>query len=186
MGKYFHHLSYDNRLLLKQMLDNEYSVKKIAEELGVHIATIYREIKRFENPSQYNPEIAQYVYSKDLETKGRKQKLELDQELAQYISQLILEESLSPVEIINRLRSENYPNFSLSKNTIYAAIDRGLIPSVTRETLLLKRKKTHMFSNGLIKIPKWICEELDLKDDEDLDIDTVDGRIIINKSKKNT
>ena len=185
MGKYFHHLSYDNRLLLKQMLDNEFSVKKIAEKLGVHIATIYREIKRFENPSQYNPEVAQYAYSKD-HSKGRKPKLELDQELARYISQLILEESLSPVEIINRLRSENYPNFSLSKNTIYAAIDRGLIPSVTRETLLLKRKKTHMFSNGLIKIPKWICEELDLKDDEDLDIDTVDGRIIINKSKKNT
>lgn len=57
MGKYFHHLSYDNRLLLKQMLDNEYSVKKIADELGVHISTIYREIKRFENPSQYTPRL---------------------------------------------------------------------------------------------------------------------------------
>ena len=41
-----------------------------------------------------------------------------------------------------------------------------------------------MFSNGLIKIPKWICEELDLKDNEDLDIDIADGRIIINKNRK--
>ena len=184
MGNY-HHLSYDNRLLLKQMLDNKCSVKEIAEKLGVHTATVYREIKRFENASQYNPEIAQYVYSKELKTKGRKPKLELDKALAQYISQLILEESLSPVEIINRLRAEKYQNFPLSKTTLYAAIDRGLIPSVTRETLLLKRKRTHMFSNGLIKIPKWICEELDLRDDEDLDIDIADGRIIINKSEKN-
>ena len=59
MGNY-HHLSYDNRLLLKQMLDNKCSVKEIAEKLGVHTATVYREIKRFENASQYNPEIAQY------------------------------------------------------------------------------------------------------------------------------
>ena len=184
MGKYYHHLSYDDRLLLKQMLDNEYSLKEIAEKLGVHISTIYREIKRFEKPSQYNPEIAQYVYSKELEAKGRKPKLQLDPNLAKYISQLILQESLSPVEIIDRLRLENYPNFPSSKTTIYAAIDSGLIPSVTRETLLLKRKRTHMFSNGLIKIPKWICEELDLKDNEELYIDIADGKIIINKSKK--
>lgn len=166
------------------MLDNEYSVKEIAEKLGVHTATVYREIKRFENPSQYNPEIAQYVYLKELEAKNRKPKLELDQALAQYISRLILEEFLSPVEVIKRLKSEDYQNIP-SKNTIYAAIDKGLIPSVTRATLLLKRKKTHMFSDGLIKVPKWICKELDIQDDEDLEIDIIDRAIIIKKSAKN-
>ena len=108
--------------------------------------------------------------------------LELDKELAQYISKLILEDSLSPVDILKRLRKENHPNAPLSKTTIYAAIDNGLIPSVTRDTLLLKRKKTHMFSDGLIKVPKWICKELDLQDNEDLDIDILDGKIVIQKS----
>ena len=166
------------------MIDNGCSVKDIAEKLGVHQATIYREKKRFEAPCKYDPKLAHNTYLKELKNKGRASKLELDKALAKYISKLILEESLSPEKIIKRLKDENYQNVP-SKSTIYAAIDSGLIPSVTRETLLLKRKKTHMFSNGLIKIPKWICEELDLKDDEDLDIDTVDGRIIINKSEKN-
>ena len=179
MRKPFHHLSYDNLLFIKQMLDSGYSNKEIAEKLGVNLSTIYREIKRFEDSSQYNPEIAQNVYLKGLEDKGCKPKLKLDTALANRISELILNESLSPAEIVDRLRLEKYPNSALSRNTIYAAIDSGLIPSVTRETL--KRKKTHMFSNGLIKIPKWICEELDLKDNEDLDICVRDGCVVIKK-----
>ena len=94
------------------------------------------------------------------------------------------ENNLSPAQIIHQLRIENYTEYPLSVNTIYAAIDKGLIPDVTRETLLLKRKKTHMFSNGLINIPKWICEELDLQNNETLDIDVLNGTIIIKKSTK--
>jgi len=142
-------------------------------------------LERCKGLERYNADYAQQHYLKRNEKNGRIPKLKLDEFLAQYISKLILEESLSPLEIIYRLRSENYPNFPSSKATIYAAIDSGLIPSVTRETLLSKRKKTRMFSNGLIKIPKWICEELNLKDDEDLDIDITKGRIIISKSEKN-
>ena len=41
-----------------------------------------------------------------------------------------------------------------------------------------------MFSNGLIKVPKWICKELDLQDNEDLDIDVINGTMIIKKSVK--
>ena len=110
--------------------------------------------------------------------------LQIDKELAQYISKLILEDSLSPVDILKRLREENYPGIPLSKNTIYNAIYNGLIPFVSRNTLLQKHKtkKTHMFSNSLIKVPKWICKELNLQDNEVLDIDVIDGAIIIKKS----
>ena len=185
MGKQYSHLTYESRMLIKQMIESGSCKKDIAIKLGVSLSTVYRELGRSNDSEGYDPEIVQQSYEKMLKSKGRKSKLELDKALAQYISQLILEESLSPAEIIDRLRAEKYQNFPLSKTTLYAAIDRGLIPSVTRETLLLKRKITHMFSNGLIKIPKWICEELDLRDDEDLDIDIADGRIIINKRKKN-
>lgn len=183
MGKVFHHLSYDNRLLLKKMLDSGQPVKDIAKILSVSVSTIYRELKRSEKTHQYNPMSAQQVYLKKTKNKGSQPKLELDKSLAQYISKLIIEESLSPTKIIERLKREDYRNIP-SKNTIYTAIDKGLIPSVSRETLLLKRKKTHMFSNGLIKIPKWICNELNLQDNEDLDINIANGKIIIKKSKK--
>ena len=56
-----------------------------------------------------------------------------------------------------------------------------MIPSVTGETL--KHKKTHMFSNGLIKVLSWICKQLDLHDNDALNIDVTDGKIVIGKSK---
>jgi IS30 family transposase len=169
--------------MIKKMLDDGYSIKDIAKKLEVHQATIYREKKRTESSCQYNPELAHSMYLKQLKTKGRTPKLELDKALANYISKLILEESLSLEEVIKQLREEGYQNIP-SKNTIYTAIDKDLIPYVTRATLLLKRKKTHMFSNGLIKVPKWICKELNLQDNEDLDIDVIDGTMIIKKSVK--
>ena len=181
MGKQHSHLSYENRKLIKQMLESGYSKKDIATNIGISLATVYRELKRSGDSKKYDPEIVQQSYEKMIKSKGRKNKLELNPELAEYISKLVLEKNLSPSQIIDRLRIEKYTECHLSRNTIYAAIDKGLIPNVTRETLLLKRKKTHMFSNGLINIPKWICEELDLKDNEDLDIYVSDGCVIIKK-----
>ena len=183
MSKLYHHLSYCDRLLIKQMLDNGCPVKKIAEELNVNISTIYRELNRSKISDKYDPELVQRNYLQQLQAKGRIPKLELDNSLAHYISKLLLEEFLSPSEVIKRLNNEGHKNIP-SINTIYSAIDKGLIPSVTRETLLLKRKTTHMFSNGLIKVPRWICIELDLHDKEDLNIDIDNGKIIIKKSKK--
>ena len=171
-------------MLIKQMIESGSCKKDIAIKLGVSLATVYRELGRSNDSEGYDPEIVQQSYEKMIKGKGRKSKLELNPELAEYISKLVLEKNLSPSQIIDRLRIENYTECHLSRNTIYAAIDKGLIPNVTRETLLLKRKKTHMFSNGLINIPKWICEELDLQDNENLDIDVLNETIIIKKSTK--
>ena len=184
MGKQHSHLSYENRMLIKQMIESGSCKKDIAIKLGVSLATVYRELKRSGDSKKYDPEIVQQSYEKMIRSKGRKNKLELNPELAEYISKLVLEKNLSPSQIIDRLRIEKYTECHLSRNTIYAAIDKGLIPNVTRETLLLKRKKTHMFSNGLINIPKWICEELDIQDNETLDIDVLNETIIIKKSTK--
>ncbi len=151
--KGYKRLSYEERKSIEKLLYEGYSVVAIAELLNKTHQSIYHELKRCQSCSKYSADYAQQNYIRRNEGNGRKPLLEIDENLAQYISKLILEDALSPSEIIARLRSENYPDFPSSKTTIYAAIDNGLIPSVTRETLLLKRKKTHMFSNSLIKIP---------------------------------
>lgn len=180
--KGYKRLSYEERKSIETLLNEGYSVVSIAESLNKTHQSIYHELKRCKSCSNYSADYAQQDYIRRNEGKGKKSLLEMDESLAQYISSLILEEALSPAEIVERLRFENYPNFPSSKTTIYAAIDNGLIPDVTRQTLLLKRKNTHMFSNGLIKIPRWICEKLNLQDNEDLNIDVMDDRIIICKS----
>ena len=178
-------LSYEDRKQIEQMLSDGLPVSFIANTLNKTHQAIYHELKRCKSCSDYNADYAQQDYVTRNEGNGRTPLLEIDKALAQRISKLIQEDSLSPSDIVIRLREENCTHIPLSRNTIYAAIDKGLIPNVTRETLLLKRKKTHMFSNGLIKIPRWICDKLDLRDGEDLDIDISDEGIIIKKSKKN-
>ena len=51
---------------------------------------------------------------------------------------------------------------SISAVSIYSAIDAGLIPGVTRESL--RPDTVKMFSGGNIIIPAWVREEYELKD----------------------
>lgn len=177
-------ISFEERKMIEKLLDEGHCVLDIAKLLNRSNPSIYHELKRCQACAKYSAEYAQLDSIKRREGLGRKPFLEVDKELATYISELILKENLSPAEIVKRLRNKTDFNYSLSRNTIYTAIDRGLIPNVTRDTLLLKRKKTHMFSSGLIKVPKWVCEKLDLRDNQELEIDVIDGKIIITKSEK--
>jgi IS30 family transposase len=64
MGK---HLTYEKRLVIDRMLVKRHSIKEIADALGCHRSTIYREIKRARYlhlkhdltlEDRYNPEAA--------------------------------------------------------------------------------------------------------------------------------
>lgn len=44
--KKYHHLTEKDRIFLRIMLEKHYSKNEIAEILGVHRSTIYRELKR--------------------------------------------------------------------------------------------------------------------------------------------
>ena len=46
MGMKYHHLTEKDRIFLRVMLERRYPKNKIAEILGVHRSTIYRELKR--------------------------------------------------------------------------------------------------------------------------------------------
>ena len=174
-------ITFEERKVIEKLLKEGYCALYIANFLNRSNPSIYYELKRCKCIGNYSADYAQLDSMKRNVNKSKRPILEIDKELAQYISTLILKEELSAVDIVRRLTAEGYVNAPLSKNTIYAAIDNGLIPSVNRKTLLLKRKKTHMFSNGLIKIPKWIREELDIRDDQELKINIMQGKIIIQK-----
>lgn len=45
MKKRFNHLSWTKRLQLEALLKAKMSIKEIAQTLGVHISTVYREFK---------------------------------------------------------------------------------------------------------------------------------------------
>ena len=67
--------------------------------------------------------------------------------------------------------------------TIYTAIDRGLIPGVSREDLL--QRTSRVYSGGQICIPRWVLEKLDIKDGDVLELEiTDDGSLIYRKKEQ--
>lgn len=180
MGKEYSHLTIEKRKELARLLSEGRKAKEISALLEVHIASVYREIERGKNPqtNQYDPEYAEKSYQKGLKNKGREPVLSEDKELAAEIAKLILSENLSPEQALLKLESKGYTNLP-SKTTVYAAIDTGIIPGVSRESL--HSKETSVFSGGTVIIPKWIREELSLEDGATLGIELEGNKIILTK-----
>ena len=176
----FKNLTYNQRLLLNDLLKSQTNKQEIANILNCCLATVYREIKRGSINGIYNPTFAQKIYEKQLKNRGCEAKFSIDTQLAETVSKYILIDHLSPEMIISRLKANGIS--SPTKNTIYSAIDKGLIPNVTREDL--RSKNTSMFSHGLIQIPVWIRKELNLQDQDLFTISLSKNRIILEKIKE--
>lgn len=147
MPRTYSHLSYEQRLRVKELLDKGTKKVDIARALGVHNATIYREIDRGSINGIYDPGHAEEQYRGHLSEKGRPTICSISPELAQHIAMLILEEKLSPAKIIDRLQEEKWSTAPKARATIYSAIDGGLIPGVIRSS-----SRKALQCNGLIGI----------------------------------
>lgn len=56
MAQYYLHLTYEQRLKIKQGIDLGLSKKVIAKQTGVHSSTVYREIDRGTHDGRYDPD----------------------------------------------------------------------------------------------------------------------------------
>lgn len=148
----FRHLTRTARQQLETMLNLNVPVKEIAQYLGVHISTIYREKKRGEykhrdsktwkDVTRYSCDIAQDKYEKNLKEKGAEIKLGKDFEYAKYIERRIVNDKLSPGAVLGEIKKNNIPfDTSVSINTLYKYIERGYFSKLEIKHLPLKSKK---------------------------------------------
>ena len=180
MGKKYSHLTLKSRKAIKDLLVQDMPIKYIAEKTGYSYQTIYSEIKNNSMPDgTYDPEYAH----KQAETRYNKRQhiLKKDTELAAFISQKILCDHMSAADIVSLIRKDDsITDNKICEGTIYNAIDAGLIPNVTRESL--NRTTTKMFSNGLLRLPDWIREQTHFSDGDEFDIDiSIKGQITFKK-----
>ena len=106
MGHVFSHLSKTDRYKIEALLNQGHTKREIADELHVHISTIYREIKRARwqyldgdtwiTEDRYNPDGAEKRYRENLAAKGAPLKIGNDRELADYLERKVIEEDRSP------------------------------------------------------------------------------------------
>lgn len=183
MKKNYKRLTLEMRYKIKELRDQRYSIRKIAELIGVSPATVHYELGRARGGS-YDPEYAEMQYRVNRQALGREAIIASNKELAEYISQKILE-GRSPEKIAEMLKNEAVVGKgrleTVSVNTIYRAIDTGLIPGVTRADLRLN--ETKMFSNGMVCIPKWMRTLLELRDGDIFHITLSDQGDILLKKK---
>ena len=177
------HLSIEERKLIKTLLDSGQNGSQIAKVLGRNNSSIYNEIRRGTHNGTYDPEYSYALYKENLSKKGVAPILSQNKKLASYISNRILKDGMSPEQVVEVLQEQQDPSLSpVNKNTIYSAIDKGLIPGVTRETL--SHSVTKIYSRGCIMLPSWIRKKYDYVDGTVLQIvDNGNGEICLKPIK---
>ena len=146
MSKY---LTVTQRYQIETMLKDGKTPKQIAERLGKHYTTIYKEIRKglvtFRNSNwtertEYCADVAQRVTDERQTNKGRDLKIGNDHALAGHIEYLIRDCHYSPYAASVDIRKRGF-SVTLCKGTIYRYIDMGLFLNISNKDLYTKRHK---------------------------------------------
>ena len=117
-------LNWTSRIKLETMLKHGHTQKGNRRgKLGVHISTVYRELKRgtyehlnsdYTTEERYSPEIAEARYQEGLSAKGAPLKIGKNHAAAQFIEDKIGNEDYSPAAVCALLKQEKYKHFGIN------------------------------------------------------------------------
>lgn len=147
----YNHLSFSDRLKIEAWQRVKTPVKVMAEELGVHKSTIYRELKRgvytrlnsdLTTEERYSPDIAEEKYRENLKAKGAGLKIGNDHEYATYLEYKVSAEKYAPGAILGEIKRKGLKfGTTISKTTFYRYIEDGVFLTITNKDLPVKRNK---------------------------------------------
>ncbi|MCM1043512.1 MAG: IS30 family transposase [Lachnospiraceae bacterium] len=154
----FKYLTWTQRLQIEAYMRTKTPIKQIAELIGVHYSTVYRELKRgqYEKKTQrldyvdykvkykttYSPDIAQKHFEYNQTNKGCPIKLGKDYKLAEYIETRIVKNKLSPLAVLGEIRRKQLQfDTSICVTTLYSYIRKGVFLTLSMEHIA-QRKQT--------------------------------------------
>ena len=138
-------LTLTQRRELENYLKAGLHKKRIAELLGVCLATVYNEIKRgectqkvysytdywgerhYKQVTAYSADIAEYKYRQNQSAHGAPLKIGNDFELVREIENRVVNEKISPCAALGRIKREKACRTMISKTTLYRYIRAGYI-----------------------------------------------------------
>ena len=148
----YKHLTFNDRLKIEAWQKVGTSPRVMAEKLGVHISTIYRELKRgqyehlnsdYTTEQRYSPDIAEEKNQANLRAKGAPLKIGSDHEYAQYIEYKIRVEKYSPRAVLGEIKRQGVEfSTTISAPTLYRYIEQGVFLTITNDNLPIKRNKS--------------------------------------------
>ena len=142
---HYKHISKIERLETGILLKRGYSVAEVANELGRHRSSIYRELKRNTVSGGYRPAKAQHkAYVRRKYSKYQAMRIIEDMKLREYLETKLLVDDWSPEQIAGRLARESGLE-KVSAPTIYKYIRSAYGRSLEHQLQFAKqkRKKKH-------------------------------------------
>lgn len=152
-------LTLTQRRELENYLKAGLHKKRIAELLGVCLATVYNELKRgqctqkvykytdywgerhYKQVITYSADIAEYNYRQNQSAHGAPLKIGNDFELVREIERRVIDEKISPCAALGRIKREKACRTTISKTTLYRYIRSGYIFSrITMNDVKLKQR----------------------------------------------
>ena len=146
----FRQLTHEDRVTLDALFRAGHSKKEIAELMGIHLSTVYREFRRGEcvqldsewrTYTVYSYHVADVHHEEKSSHKGAPVKLEAKKELVPLLEDLIMNQRYSPGAASAILRRRGGPY--VSENTIYRYIGQRLFPCLRRHHLPEKGIRKH-------------------------------------------
>lgn len=144
----FRQLTRADRLKIDALERAGVSRRVIAEQIGVHISTIYRELGRgryihtnsdLTEEERYSPDIADERYRRNLKDKGPDLKIGADHALAMHIENKIADNGYSPGAVLLEIMTQGLKfSTSISKPTLYSYIEKGIFLRITNKDLPVK------------------------------------------------
>lgn len=176
MGRY---LTERERYRIEIMLKDGVKPKSIADILGKHYTTIYKEIEKgtvtllnsdLTFREEYCADYAQRITNERQSKKGPDLKIGCDHKLAAYIEYLVKELRYSPYAVSQCIKKKGCFSVTLSEGTIYNYIDRGLFLNISNKDLTVKGKEKQKYD----KIERPSYKKLRGKSIEDRPADVED------------
>lgn len=153
MARRFKQLTKADRLKIEALVKAGHGKEEIADQIGVHVSTIYRELKRgryihtnsdLTEEERYSPDIAQERYEENLRAKGPDLKIGNDQALADFIEDKMVNDDFSVGAVLGYIEQQGLEfSVTITRQTLYRYIDIGLFLNLTNKDLPIKgnRKK---------------------------------------------
>lgn len=136
--KSYTQLTRAEREVIRKMLGQKYRVRQIAQVLGKHRSTIFRELKRNRNAGglYYEQHAQSFLRKRRLEARANFRVIENDLALEAYVEKL-LKFGLSPEQVAGYMRRVHHEK-SFGYRTVYRWVHRGW---QNRKVLLRQRGK---------------------------------------------
>ncbi len=134
-------IKWEDRLKIEALYRAGVSVQEIAEQLGFHHSTIYRELKRGKTKKRntdwteteiYSSNLAQTRAEEKQKNKGRPLKIGNDYPYVKYVEYKIGEEKYSPAAVLELIKKEDLKfDTTVCLSTLYNYIRQGVFLNLT-------------------------------------------------------